>query len=95
MVLPLIVAAVGTVYIVKKVKKRRQSKRALRGRGIPVESEEVFYDYDRTIEPPAYSFTPEKQNVLTGSSIPGETMDSEPLRNRVEEDVLAMKTELV
>jgi hypothetical protein len=62
MVLPIIIAAVGTVYVVKKVRKRRQRKRALRGRGSPVESDEVFYDYDRTIEPPAYSFTPEKQD---------------------------------
>jgi hypothetical protein len=61
MVIPIVVAAVGTIYIVKRVKKRRQRKRALRERGIPVGNDEPFYDYDRSIQPPAYSFTPEKQ----------------------------------
>jgi hypothetical protein len=61
MVLPIIIAAIGTVYVVKKVRKRRQRKRARKGRSNPIENDEIFYDYDGSIEPPAYSITADKQ----------------------------------
>ena len=60
LIAPVIAVVAGTVLVVRKVEKRRQRKRALRGRVTLVETNQPFENSERTIDPPAYSFSPDK-----------------------------------
>ena len=61
LIAPVIAVVAGTVLVVRKVEKRRQRKRALRGRVTLVDTNEPLYNYERTtVDPPAYSFSPDK-----------------------------------